>query len=101
MFFDEPVQVYVNEAQAGRGAPVAEQAWLDMLWAQWLAQQRVVLQVDLSDGQVVGSAPVAVHLLKLCCRKWPRGGASVRLRRFAFSANRTGERFIKLEHNEF
>ncbi len=32
---------------------------------QRLAQQRIVVQVDLRDGQVVGGLPVAVHLLQL------------------------------------
>ena len=32
--------------------------------AQRLAQQRVVLQIDLADGQVVGGVPVALHLVE-------------------------------------
>ena len=61
---DEPVEVDVDQAQAGRRAPVAEQPRLDVLRPQRLAQQRVVLQVDLADGQVVGGAPVReVHPL--------------------------------------
>ena len=37
VILDEPVQVDVDEAQAGRRAPVAEQPRLDMLRAQGLA----------------------------------------------------------------
>ena len=52
----------VDEAQTGRGAPVAEQPRLDVLRPQRLAQQRVLLQVDLADRQVVRGLPVAVHV---------------------------------------
>ena len=47
---DDPVQVRVDEVQAGRRAPVAEQAGLDMVAAQRLAEQGIVEQVDLADG---------------------------------------------------
>ena len=57
---DDPVQVRVDEVQAGGGAPVAEQPRLDVLGPQRLAQQRVVEQVDLADRQVVGGPPVGV-----------------------------------------
>ena len=62
---DQPVEVGVDEVQAGRGAPVAEQARLDVLGPQRLAQQRVVLQVDLGDGQVVGRLPVGEQAVQL------------------------------------
>ena len=57
---DDPVQVGVDEVQAGRRAPVAEQARLDVLGLQRLPQERVVEQVDLADGQVVGGPPVGI-----------------------------------------
>ena len=57
---DDPVEVRVDEVQPGRRAPVPEQPRLDVLDLQRLAQQRIVEQVDLSDRQVVGGAPVGV-----------------------------------------
>jgi hypothetical protein len=57
---DDPVEVRVEQVQAGRGTPVPEQPPLDVLRAQRFAQQRVVQQVDLADRQVVGRAPVGV-----------------------------------------
>ena len=57
---DHPVHVRVEQVQAGRRAPVAEQARLDVRGLERLAQQRVVEQVDLADGQVVGGAPPGV-----------------------------------------
>ncbi len=42
VFFDHPVEVDVNEVQARRRAPVAEQPRLDMLEFERLPQQRVV-----------------------------------------------------------
>ena len=62
---DLPVQVRVEEVEARDGAEVAEQARLDVLRLQRLAQQRVVEQVDLRDGEVVGGAPVGVDQAEL------------------------------------
>ena len=60
----DAVHVRVDEVQPGRGAPVAEQARLDVLERQRLAQQRVVQEVDLPDRQVVGGAPVGVDQIE-------------------------------------
>ena len=58
---DHPVEVRVEELQPGRGAPVAEQPRLHVVALERLAQQRVVEQVDLADGQVVRRAPPGVE----------------------------------------
>ena len=62
---DLPVQVRVEEVEAGHGAEVAEQARLHVLRLQRLPQQRVVEQVDLGDGEVVGGPPVGVDQAEL------------------------------------
>ena len=54
----------VEEIQAGRGAPVAEQTRLDVFVPQRLAQQRIVVEIDLTDRQIVGGPPVGVHFLE-------------------------------------
>ena len=67
--FDEPVEVGVDEVEAGRRAPVAEQPRLDVLLDQRLAQQRIVEEIDLADRQIVGGAPVGVDQLEFALRK--------------------------------
>ena len=62
---DRTVDVDVEEVQPGGRAPVPEQPRLDVLRPQRLAQQRVVEQVDLADGQVVRRAPPGVDRLEL------------------------------------
>ena len=62
MACDYPVQVGVDKVLARHRAPVAHQGALEVLGAQWLPQQRVVQQVELSGRQVVGGAPVGVQL---------------------------------------
>ena len=57
---DDPVQVDVDEVESGRRSPVPEQARLDVLRAEGLAQQRIGKQVDLPDRQVVRGTPVRV-----------------------------------------
>ena len=64
MRFDQPVQVHVDHVQARRGAPVPEQAPLDVLQLKRRLKQRVVLQVNLPHRKVVGSAPPGVHLVQ-------------------------------------
>ncbi len=59
-FPDHPVGVGGDEVQPRGGAPVAQQPRLDVVGVQRLAQQRVVQQVDLPDGQVVRGAPPRV-----------------------------------------
>ena len=58
---DDPVHVDIDEVQARRRAPVAQQSRLDVLRLEGLPQERVVQQVDLSDRQVVRGPPVGVH----------------------------------------
>ena len=76
---DEPVELGVDEVQARRRAPVAEQPRLDVLGAQRLAQQRVVAQVDLRDRQVVRGLPVGEQPVELgVVERWRSGAARVR-----------------------
>jgi len=56
---DEPVQHGVDHRQAGARAPVSEEARLDVLDVERLAQEGVVLEVDLTDCEVVGGSPPA------------------------------------------
>jgi hypothetical protein len=62
---DQPVELDVDEVEAGGGAPVTEQARLDVLRPQRLPQQRVVPQIDLGDGEVVGRLPVGDEAIQL------------------------------------
>ena len=57
---DQPIEVDVDEIEARRRAPVSKEARLDVLLLERLAQKRIVEQVDLADGQIVGGAPVGV-----------------------------------------
>ena len=62
---DEPVEVDVDEVEGRGRAPVPEQARLDVLRAQRLPQQRVLLQVDLGDREVVRGLPVSDDALQV------------------------------------
>ena len=58
---DGAVEMGVDEVEARGGAPVAEQAMLDVFLRQRLVEQGIVAKVDLSDGEVVGGTPVRMH----------------------------------------
>ena len=62
---DEPVEMHVDEVEAGRRAPMAEQARLDVFERQRLVEQRIVEQIDLPDRQIVRGAPVGIHQAEL------------------------------------
>jgi hypothetical protein len=55
----------VQQVEARRRAPVPEQARLDVLWSQRLAEQRVAEEIDLADREVVRRAPIRVDQLKV------------------------------------
>src|ERR1035437_1505131 len=67
---DDPVHVRVDEVQPGCGAPVPEQAWLDVFRTQGFSQQRIVQQVDLARRQVVGGPPVGIDQARLIGGEW-------------------------------
>src|SRR5579864_9765579 len=56
--------MHVGEIKSRRGAPVPEQPGLDVLGPEPFAQQRVLIQVNLAHGEVVGGPPVGVHPTK-------------------------------------
>ena len=60
VLLDHAIQVHVHEVQARRRAPMTEQTRLDVGARERLLQQRVVIEVDLSDRQIVCGAPVGV-----------------------------------------
>lgn len=57
---DRPVEVGVEEVEARSGAPVSEEPGLDVVAVELGAQERVVEQVDLTDGEIVGCTPPPV-----------------------------------------
>ncbi len=61
MLFDDPVQVDIDEVLTWCCAPVSHHQRLHVGHRQRLAQKRVVIEINLSDGEVVGRPPVGVH----------------------------------------
>src|SRR5208282_1380088 len=55
------VQVNIDEVQTRRGSPMARQSRLDVILGEGLLEQRVVVEIDLTDRQVVGGPPVRTH----------------------------------------
>ena len=61
VLLDQPVQMDIEKVQPRRRAPMAQQSRLDMLERQRHFEQRIVLQIDLPDRQVICRAPIGVH----------------------------------------
>ena len=67
---DRAIEVGVQEVEARRGAPVPEQARLDVLRLKRSSRNSgLSQQVDLADRQVVGRPPPHVHPAKLVFRQ--------------------------------
>lgn len=61
---------------------MSKQARLDVVQRQSLAQERIRLQIDLPDGEVVRRAPVRIDLRKFRIRRHVFLGMSYTLQRF-------------------
>ena len=64
VLLDQPVEVDIEKIQARRRAPMAQQAGLDVFELERLFEQRIVLQINLPDREIIGRAPVGVHFLQ-------------------------------------
>src|SRR5580658_4152131 len=64
-FVDQPVEMGVDEIQAGRRSPMSEQARLDVVGSQRPFEQRIVLEIYLANGKIVRGTPVGIHSLDL------------------------------------
>ena len=62
---DDPVKVRINKVLARAGAPVAYDSLLQIGGGQGTLQQRVVQQIELAGGQIIGGAPIGIDLLEL------------------------------------
>ena len=69
MLVYDTVQMHIDEVQPRSGAPVAEESRLHVLKTQGNLEQRVIIQIDLSDREIVGCTPIRVHLLDEVERK--------------------------------
>ena len=63
VLLDQPVEMDIEKVQPRGRAPMPQQTRLDVFEPERGFEQRIVLQIDLPDRQVVGGAPVGVHLL--------------------------------------
>ena len=64
ILLDDPIQMHVDEVLAGCRAPVPDHQRLHVRELQRLPEQRIVIEIDLTDRQVVGGTPVTVHPLQ-------------------------------------
>ena len=61
---DRPVQMDVDEILSGRRSPMPDHERLDMRQREGFAQHRICVEVDLTNREVVGGAPIRVELLQ-------------------------------------
>src|SRR3989442_15964586 len=62
---DDAIKVHVDEVHPWSRTPVSQQTRLDVLEFQRLTQQRIGVEVNLSDREIIRSAPVSIHLAQL------------------------------------
>src|SRR5579871_33093 len=64
VLLDEPIQMDVDERQAGAGAPMSQKPVLDVFRLQRLFEQRIVPEINHSERQVFARSPVGVNFLQ-------------------------------------
>src|SRR5207249_6554580 len=62
--FDDSIEMDVDEVQSGRRPPMAEQPWLDMLALERLFEQRIIIEINLANRQIVRRSPIGIHPLE-------------------------------------
>jgi hypothetical protein len=62
---DRPVQMGVDEILPWRRPPMPDHQRFDMCQRERLEQQRIRVEVNLTDREVVRGAPICVELLPL------------------------------------
>ncbi len=74
---DRAIEVGIDEVEPRRGSPMPEQPRLGVVGLEPLFEQRIVEEIDLANGEIIGGAPVAVEqfqivgacLLAWCCHQ--------------------------------
>src|SRR6185437_11826817 len=61
---DQAIEMDVEEIQSRCGAPMTQQARFEMVQPKRNLEQRIVLQINLANGQIVCRSPIGVHLFK-------------------------------------
>jgi hypothetical protein len=74
IFFDDAIEMDIDEVQPWRGTPVSKESWLDVFQGQRFLQQGIVKKIDLADGEVIGRPPIGMHGFQLRSRKRLRHG---------------------------
>ncbi len=69
VLLDDPVQVDIDEVLARCRSPVPDDEWLNVRQFERAPQQRIVVQVELTDRHVVRGPPIRVHLVEQLGRK--------------------------------
>ncbi len=70
VFDDQPVEMRPHKRQRRARAPVAEQPVLHVIGPQRLLEQRVVLQIDHPDREVIAGPPEGVNQFHVADRQW-------------------------------
>ena len=61
LLLDDAVEVNVDEIQSWRRAPMAQEAGFDVPALERPLEQRIVVQINLADGEIIGRPPIGVH----------------------------------------
>ena len=64
VLLDDTVQMRIDEILSGSRPPVSEQHVLDICESQRPFQQRIVVQINLTDREVICGAPVRINLVE-------------------------------------
>ena len=72
VFFDQPVEMDINEVEPGGGTPMPKQTGFDVFELEWSLEEWIVLQINLPNRKVIRGAPIRVHFFQQIRRQRSR-----------------------------
>jgi hypothetical protein len=73
LLLDDAVEMNIDEVQSRRRAPVTQQSRFDVISLERFFQKRVVIELDLTDRQIIRGVPIRVDFFKqLWCERFFR-----------------------------
>ena len=67
ILLDRAIEMRIDKVLPRRSPPMPQQSRLHMLQLERLAQQRIVKQLDLPDGEIIRRPPVGIDLIEKFC----------------------------------
>src|SRR6516164_9813421 len=70
VLLNDPAQMHIDERQSRARSPVPKKPVLNVLRPQGLHKQRILLQVDHAQAEIIASSPIGFYVAKFLRTEW-------------------------------